>query len=151
MAHTELRLTAAGPRVVEINPRPAGNQITELVRRTTGVDLPMVYARLAVGEQPEVTVADTGVRSAAIAFLLPSRAGTVAGIDGVTALAAAPDVVDWAVKPTGHRTGDAVSNNDYLGHVMTVDTTGPGARARADELVAGLGVRYADELARVRA
>ncbi|MEV4727264.1 ATP-grasp domain-containing protein [Micromonospora humida] len=151
VAHTELRLTAAGPRVVEINPRPAGNQITELVRRATGVDLPMVYARLAVGEQPQVTVADTGVRSAAIAFLLPPRAGTVAGIDGVTALAAAPDVVDWAVKPAGHRTGDAVSNNNYLGHVMTVDTTGPGARVRADALVAGLGVRYVDELAGARA
>ena len=51
VAHTELRLTAAGPRVVEINPRPAGNQITELVRRATGVDLPMVYAQLALGIQ----------------------------------------------------------------------------------------------------
>lgn len=147
VAHTELRLTAAGPRVVEINPRPAGNQITELVRRVTGVDLPMVYAQLALGEQPDLTVSETGVRSAAISFLLPPRAGTVAGIDGSAALAAAPDVVDWAVRPVGHRTGDAVSNNNYLGHVMTVDTGGTGARARAEELVAGLGVRYADDLA----
>ncbi|MEG3632776.1 ATP-grasp domain-containing protein [Micromonospora palythoicola] len=147
VAHTELRLTAAGPRVVEINPRPAGNQITELVRRGTGVDLPMVYTQLALGERPDLTVTDTGVRSAAISFLLPPRAGTVAGIDGAAALAAAPDVVDWAVKPVGHRTGEAVSNNAYLGHVMTVDTTGLGARARAEELVAGLRVRYADELA----
>ncbi|MEU1885884.1 ATP-grasp domain-containing protein [Micromonospora rifamycinica] len=147
VAHTELRLTPAGPRVVEINPRPAGNRITELVRRTTAVDLPMVYAQLAVGEEPDITVADTGVRSAAVAFLLPPRAGTLAAVEGVTTLAAAPDVVEWAVKPVGHRTGDAVSNNDYLGHVMTVDTTGPGARTRADDLVAGLGVRYTDELA----
>jgi biotin carboxylase len=147
VAHTELRLTAAGPRVVEINPRPAGNQITELVRRVTGVDLPMVFTQLALGEQPDVTVADTGVRSAAISFLLPSRAGTVAEIGGAAALAVAPGVVDWAVKPAGHRTGDAVSNNNYLGHVMVVDTAGLGARARADELVAGLGVRYADDLA----
>ncbi|MFV2103481.1 ATP-grasp domain-containing protein [Micromonospora sp. LOL_024] len=147
VAHTELRLTAAGPRVVEINPRPAGNQITELVRRVTGVDLPMAYAQLALGEQPDIAVADTGVRSAAISFLLPPRAGTVARIDGSAALAAAPDVVDWAVKPADHRTGHAVSNNNYLGHVMTVDTTGLGARARAEGLVAGLGVRYADDLA----
>ncbi len=51
------------------------------------------------------------------------------------------------MKPAGHRAGDAVSNNTYLGHVMTVDTTGLGARARAEELVAGLRVRYADEFA----
>ncbi|MFB9852751.1 ATP-grasp domain-containing protein [Micromonospora andamanensis] len=147
VAHTELRLTAAGPRVVEVNPRPAGNQITELVRRATGVDLPMVYAQLALGEQPDIAVTDTGVRSAAISFLLPPRAGTVARIDGTATLATAEDVVDWAVKPAGHLTGDAVSNNAYLGHVMTVDTSGPGARARADALIAGLGVRYADDLA----
>lgn len=51
------------------------------------------------------------------------------------------------MKPAGHRTGDAVSNNNYLGHVMTVDTAGLGARARAEELVAGLSVRYADDMA----
>nr|WP_230416239.1 ATP-grasp domain-containing protein [Micromonospora tarapacensis] len=147
VAHTELRLTAAGPRVVEINPRPAGNQITELVRRVTGVDLPMVFTQLALGEQPDIAVTGTGVRSAAISFLLPPRAGTVAGIEGTATLAVADDVVDWAVKPAGHRTGDAVSNNTYLGHVMTVDTAALGARARAEELVAGLGVRYADDLA----
>ncbi|MEU8328595.1 ATP-grasp domain-containing protein [Micromonospora sp. NPDC048839] len=147
VAHTELRLTAAGPRVVEINPRPAGNQITELVRRVTGVDLPMVYTQLALGEQPDLTVTDTGVRSAAISFLLPPCAGSVAGIDGTAAVATAPGVVDWAVKPAGHRTGDAVSNNNYLGHVMVVDTAGPGARARAEKLVAGLAVRYAEDLA----
>ncbi|WP_428962378.1 ATP-grasp domain-containing protein [Micromonospora fluostatini] len=151
VAHTELRLTPAGPRVVEINPRPAGNQITELVRRVTGVDLPMAYAQLALGERPDLTPTDTGVRSAAIAFLLPPRAGTVAAITGTDRLAVDRRVVDHAVKPAGHRTDDASSNNSYLGHVTTVDTTGAGALAAAEELVAGLGVRYADELAGVPA
>ncbi|MFC5945357.1 ATP-grasp domain-containing protein [Micromonospora harpali] len=147
VAHTELRLTPAGPRVVEVNPRPAGNQITELVRRVTGIDLPMAYARLALGERPDTTPVDTGVRSAAIVFLLPPRAGTVDAITGTDVPAADLSVVDWAVKPAGHRTGDASSNNSYLGHVMTVDTDGPGARARAEAHVAALAVRYADQLA----
>ncbi|GGM11168.1 MULTISPECIES: ATP-grasp domain-containing protein [Micromonospora] len=146
VAHTELRLTPAGPRVIEINPRPAGNQITELVRRVTGIDLPMVYAQLALGERPDLTPTDTGVRSAAISFLLPPRAGTVAGITGTDRLTDDPRVVDHSVKPAGHRTGDASSNNEYLGHVSTVDTTGAGALAAAEELVSGLAVRYADEL-----
>ncbi|WP_050777813.1 ATP-grasp domain-containing protein [Micromonospora sp. ATCC 39149] len=147
VAHTELRLTPAGPRVVEVNPRPAGNQITELVRRVTGVDLPMAYARLALGERPDTTPVDTGVRSAAIAFLLPPRAGTVDAITGTDRLAGDPCVVDWAVKPAGHHAGEANSNNTYLGHVMTVDTEGPGARARAEELIGALDVRYVDQLA----
>ncbi|MFG1950306.1 ATP-grasp domain-containing protein [Micromonospora sp. NPDC048830] len=147
VAHTELRLTPAGPRVIEINPRPAGNQITELIRRVTGIDLPMAYAQLALGEQPDLTPTDTGVRSAAIAFLLPPRAGTVTGFTGVDRLTEDPRVVDYAVKPAGHRTGDASNNNSYLGHVATVDTTGTGALAVAEELVSGLCVQYDDELA----
>ncbi|MER7165369.1 ATP-grasp domain-containing protein [Micromonospora sp. NPDC000207] len=151
VAHTELRLTPAGPRVVEINPRPAGNQITELIRRVTGIDIPMAYAQLALGEQPDLTPTDTGVRSAAIAFLLPPRAGTVAEITGVDRVTADPRVVDHSHKPAGHRTDDASSNNSYLGHVTTVDTSGPGALDVAEDLVAGLDVRYADELTGVPA
>jgi biotin carboxylase len=145
VTHTEIRLTTAGPRVVEVNPRPAGNQITELVRLTTGIDLPMVHTQLAVGERPDLRTVDTGVHSAAIAFLLPPRAGTVAEITGTEALRDDPFVVDWTVRPPGHRSGAADSNNHYLGHVMAVDHAGSTARARADRLVRDLRVRYADE------
>ncbi|MEN3539445.1 ATP-grasp domain-containing protein [Microbispora sp. ZYX-F-249] len=142
VAHTELRLTPDGPALIEVNPRPAGNQITELVRRVTGVDLPMVHARLAAGQQPDLTFADTGVRSAAIAFLLPGHAGRITAVHGTGVLAAAADVVDWSVKPAGHRTGEPTSNNQYLGHVMVTDTLGSGAGARAQELVSALKVEY---------
>jgi len=147
VAHTELRLTAAGPRVVEVNARPAGNQITELVRRVTGVDLPMAYAQLALGEWPDLTPLRTGVRSAAVSFLLPPRAGAVAGISGIERLRVDPQVVDWAVHPGGRHVTDATSNNTYLGQVMVVDTAGAGAGERAEHLVAGLTVRYAEDLA----
>jgi argininosuccinate lyase len=146
VAHTELRLTPTGPRVVEINPRPAGNQITELVRRVTGIDLPMAYAQLALGRRPDLTAVDTGVRSAAIALLLPPRAGTVARIAGTDAWRSDPRVVDWAVRPAGHRAGEAGDNNGYLGHVMVVDTAGGGARTVADGLAGQVRVGYADEL-----
>ncbi|GGL37751.1 ATP-grasp domain-containing protein [Planomonospora parontospora] len=135
VAHTELRLTPDGPALIEVNPCPAGNQIT-------GIDLPMAHARLAAGQQPDLTPADTGVRSAAIAFLLPEHAGRIAAVHGTDGLAAAPDAVDWSVKPAGHQAGEPTSNNHYLGHVMVTDTSGGGAGARAQELVAGLKVEY---------
>ncbi|WP_367130122.1 ATP-grasp domain-containing protein [Saccharothrix sp. HUAS TT1] len=146
VAHTEVKLTADGPRLIEVNPRPAGNQITELVRRVTGIDLPSVFADLAVGRQPDLRPKGTGVRSAAISFLLPPRAGVVAGIDGVEALAANPGVVDWAAKPAGHRAGEPTSNNSYLGHVM-VTSPDTDARARAERVVGTLDVRYAEDVA----
>lgn len=146
VAHTEVKLIADGPRLVEVNPRPAGNRITELVRRVTGVDLPAVFAELAVGGRPDLRPRETGVRSAAISFLLPPRAGVVAGIDGVEGLAADPAVVDWAAKPAGHRAGEPTSNNSYLGHVMATspDTD---ARARAENALGALHVRYAEDVA----
>ncbi|WP_434444353.1 ATP-grasp domain-containing protein [Lentzea sp. E54] len=147
VAHTEVKLTSDGPKLVEVNPRPAGNQITELVRRVTGIDLPAAYAQLAVGERPHLRPADTGVRSAAISFLLPRRSGLVSAVRGAEVLGAAPDVVDWVVKQPGHRAGDPTSNNSYLGHVVVTDPAGLGARARAEQLVGGLCVDYAEESA----
>ncbi|MCP2241787.1 ATP-grasp domain-containing protein [Lentzea aerocolonigenes] len=145
VAHTEVKLTPEGPKLVEVNPRPAGNQITELVRRVTGIDLPAAYAQLAVGERPDLRPADTGVRSAAISFLLPPRSGQVASIRGAEKLAVTEGVVEWAVKQPGHRAGDPTSNNSYLGHVVVTDPAGLGARARAEQLVGGLSVDYAEE------
>ncbi|MFC7616273.1 hypothetical protein ACFQV2_25165 [Actinokineospora soli] len=84
------------------------------------------------------------MRSAAIAFLLPPKAGLVAGITGETGQ---PGVVDVALKPVGHRAGDPTSNNSYLGHVMAVDHGGPGARALAEAVVGGLAVRYREDVA----
>jgi argininosuccinate lyase len=143
VAHTEVKLTEDGPRLIEVNPRPAGNQITELVRRVTGIDLPSVFTQLAVGHQPDLRARETGVRSAAISFLLPPRAGVLAGIDGVDTLAVNPDVVGWALKPAGHRAGEPTSNNSYLGHVM-VTSPDADARARAEQVVNTLEVRYAE-------
>ncbi|MBB5800413.1 argininosuccinate lyase [Saccharothrix ecbatanensis] len=143
VAHTEVKLTEDGPRLIEVNPRPAGNQITELVRRVTGIDLPSVFTQLAVGHQPDLRARETGVRSAAISFLLPPHAGVLAGIDGVDTLAANPDVVGWALKPAGHRAGEPTSNNSYLGHVM-VTSPDADARARAEQVVNTLEVRYAE-------
>ncbi|TDD38267.1 ATP-grasp domain-containing protein [Saccharopolyspora elongata] len=144
VGHTEVKLTPQGPRVVEVNPRPAGNQITELIRRVTGIDLAAVYAQIALGEKPDLHRVDTGAASAAISFLLPPREGTIAEIGGVAELAADPAVVDWVVKDPGHRAGVATSNNNYLGHVMVTSADSGAARARAESLVAGLDVRYAE-------
>ncbi|GAB3300301.1 ATP-grasp domain-containing protein [Parasphingorhabdus pacifica] len=144
VAHTEIKLTADGPRLVEVNPRPAGNQITELVRRVTGIDLPAVAARVALGERPELEPADTGAASAAVSFLLPPREGVIDEVAGIDELARTPDVVDWAVKGHGHRAGSPTSNNHYLGHVMVTSPVAAAARARAESLVNGLAVRYAD-------
>ncbi|MFB7377173.1 ATP-grasp domain-containing protein [Kitasatospora purpeofusca] len=143
VAHTEIKLTPSGPRVVEVNPRPAGNRITELVRRVTGVDLAAAAVDVALGRRPDLAVHPTGVTSAAIAFLVPEggQAGLLDGFDGEDAVRRDPAVVELALAGAGREVRPATSNNEYLGHVMTADSVGSGARGAAERLLAGLTPR----------
>ncbi|MEU7316833.1 ATP-grasp domain-containing protein [Streptomyces sp. NPDC007083] len=50
--HTELRLTAEGPKVVEINARIGGDRIPDLGRLALGTDAAPAAAQLACGAEP---------------------------------------------------------------------------------------------------
>ncbi|MFI1960043.1 ATP-grasp domain-containing protein [Streptomyces althioticus] len=137
VAHTEIKLTPAGPRVVEVNPRPAGNRITELVRHVTGVDLVAAFVDVSLGRAPDLRRTDTGLRSAAIGFLVPETTGTLAAHHD-TGLRARPDVLEVELAEPGRQVRATGSNNDYLGHVMVGDTGESGARERVEGLLAEL-------------
>lgn len=142
VAHTEIKLTSAGPRVVEVNPRPAGNRITELVRHVTGIDLAAAFVEVALGRRPDLRRTDTGLRSAAIGFLVPERTGT---LEALGQLPDGEDVLEVQLAEPGKAVKAAGSNNEYLGHVMAGDPDGLGARDRVEGLLsvvrAGLVVR----------
>ncbi|MER7484371.1 ATP-grasp domain-containing protein [Streptomyces sp. NPDC126497] len=144
VAHTEIKLTPAGPRVVEVNPRPAGNRITELVRHVTGLDLAAAFVDVCLGRAPDLRRTETGLRSAAVGFLVPGTTGTLEALDGGR-VRTAPDVLEVDLAEPGRRVRTAVSNNEYLGHVMAGDPVGTGARARVesllDEVRSGLVIR----------
>lgn len=137
VAHTEIKLTSDGPRVVEVNPRPAGNRITELVRHVTGIDLAAAFVDVALGRRPDLRRTDTGLRSAAVGFLVPDRAGTLEALDAGQ-LDTAQGVLEVQLAEPGKAVKAAGSNNEYLGHIMAGDPDGPGARARVEDLLAGL-------------
>lgn len=137
VAHTEIKLTSAGPRVVEVNPRPAGNRITELVRHVTGIDLAAAFVDVALGRAPDLGRTDTGLRSAAIGFLVPERAGTLEAL-GADQLADGEGVLEVQLAEPGKTVKAAGSNNEYLGHVMAGDPDGLGARDRVEGLLSGL-------------
>ncbi|KPI23422.1 hypothetical protein OV320_0937 [Actinobacteria bacterium OV320] len=144
VAHTEIKLTSAGPRVVEVNPRPAGNRITELVRHVTGIDLAAAFVEVSLGREPDLRRSDTGLCSAAIGFLVPQRSGTLESLDGGE-LRGAPGVLEVELAVPGAPVEAAGSNNEYLGHVMAGDAEGLGARDHVEvllgELRSGLVIR----------
>ncbi|MCX5214539.1 ATP-grasp domain-containing protein [Kitasatospora sp. NBC_00240] len=142
VAHTELKLTPDGPRVIEVNPRPAGNRITELIRRVTGVDLAAACVDVALGREPELTARPTGVTGAAVAFLLPDREGELSHVEGAEHVRQDPSVLELELADPGRAVRRATSNNEYLGHVMTTGADGGRAGRRAAQLVDRLTVGY---------
>ncbi|MFF8786161.1 ATP-grasp domain-containing protein [Streptomyces sp. NPDC015125] len=141
VAHTEIKLTPDGPRLVEVNPRPAGNRITELIRHVTGIDAAAACVDVARGQRPDLRPRETGLRSAAIGFLVPQTAGVLEGVDGGDRVGAAPGVLEIQLAEPGTAVKAAGSNNAYLGHVMAGDADGPDARRRVEALLAELRVR----------
>ncbi|MGG7575232.1 ATP-grasp domain-containing protein [Streptomyces sirii] len=138
VAHTEIKLTADGPRVVEVNPRPAGNRITELVRHVAGIDLAAAGVEVALGREPDLRPRATGLRSAAIGFLVPDTAGVLASVGGADEVRGADGLLELQLAEPGRVVRAAGSNNEYLGHVMAGDARGPGARERVEALLSAL-------------
>lgn len=136
-AHTEIRLGARGPVVIEVNPRLAGGRIPTLVRLASGLDLVGATVDEVVGRGGPLAAPGPG--HASIRFLVPARAGRVRRTGGVAQAAAVPGVVDVgiAARP-GQRVGGTGSFLDRVGHVITAGPTAGAARTAADTALAFL-------------
>ncbi|MFD7954365.1 ATP-grasp domain-containing protein [Streptomyces ardesiacus] len=71
----EVMLTAAGPRIVEINGRIGGDLLHVLIDEALGLELARIAADIATGTRPQL--APTREQSAAIQFLYPPQTGTL--------------------------------------------------------------------------
>lgn len=137
--HVELRLTPSGPRIMEVNPRLAGDMIPELIRYATGVDLIGETIRLAAGGEPDIT--PTRAHHAGIRFLLPDRPGVFAGVTG---LAQHDGLVQWRVYPSaGMPVMQQGDFRDRVGHVICVGRSARELAERLDQVLAAARVELA--------
>ncbi|MDT0269464.1 ATP-grasp domain-containing protein [Streptomyces sp. DSM 44915] len=146
--HTEVVLTAAGPRVIETHLRLAGDEIPELVGEVTGLDYPRLVARQALGQRvlPEVraALADPGPeRYSAIWFTLPTGGGT---------LVAAEPPPPGAVPAGGSvETHPLLDPGDEIAHPANSDSRVAATRSRAGTAAEAVrAARAAAEAVRVR-
>lgn len=91
VTHAEVRLTPAGPRLVELNGRLGGDFIPYLGYLATGVDLTAAAVELALGNRPSLQASRDAC--AEVRFLYPSEDSLVCSLD-VSAVAAVPGVVE---------------------------------------------------------
>ncbi|TMV47822.1 ATP-grasp domain-containing protein [Paenibacillus mesophilus] len=134
IAHTEVKITADGPRIVEINPRTAGNYIVELIRRVTDIDLLEAFVDLSLGRKPAIESKDRGIASAAVMFLVPPNGGKIAKMEGIESLESDTHIARFKLENCAGKTvGAPVDNACYLGHVIAQDPEGLNARTYAEE------------------
>jgi len=120
VTHTEVKLTPAGPRIIEVNARRGGDRIAALTRAVTGYDLAEVALHIALGG----TLADAPrhplvASSAASRFLIAAHEGNVSlmGIDQVAALPGVQELHLYA--QPGQQVERTTSNLNRWGHLIT--------------------------------
>jgi cysteine synthase A len=93
--HTEMKLTAGGPVLIEVNCRLAGGMVPELIRLVDGLDLLDEQIRCAVGERPRLAKSRSGC--AGVQFLTAAESGILHGLRGVEAARVLPGVTELSV------------------------------------------------------
>lgn len=133
-SHTEVRLTAAGPEVIETHTRVGGDSIPTLVREATGYDL----LDLTAGRPLDRATPAAG--AAAIRFFTPPP-GTVTGIAGVHRASGLPGVLKLhlPLKP-GDRIPPVRNSRTRAGYVLATGPTATQAIETCRRAIAGIKI-----------
>ncbi|MCX4165042.1 MULTISPECIES: ATP-grasp domain-containing protein [Paraburkholderia] len=145
-SHSEVIVTAEGPRLVETHTRIGGDRIGDLVQQVTGVDLYDLYARQMAHLPMENLVSQTPQAKAAAVWYLLERSleqQIVAEVRGVDEAERCPDVRQVGVlKKPGARGGEINASADRSAFVIAVGDDAEHAVAAARNAAAKIRLFY---------
>ena len=124
-AHTELRLTCDGPRIIESQTRPGGDFIWEIVLLGRGVDfVKETFELITAAPAAQRASRAPGAGAAAVRFFADGSGKKVRSIEGLEAAAGLPGVVrvSCSAKP-GDVFGPVRSSDDRQGFVLATGAT----------------------------
>jgi biotin carboxylase len=131
--YTQLRITPAGPKVIEVAARLGGGHDAELCIAALGVDLNGLALSVALGERPEpdALVAEPRVGGATTVFLT-AEPGELEAVEGVEDAEAAPGVIRVrAYRRPGFTVEELRRGSDRVGAVQAVGSSREEALERA--------------------
>lgn len=136
VCHTEIRISARGPRVIESHNRIAGDAITDLVHSGYGIDTIKLALAAPFGLAEELPDRPEAHRGAAVRSVVGRPGDIVAAVDGVTEAQALADVlaVRISAKP-GETVRPLRDNWGRLGLVAVTGEDTTAAIRRGAELI----------------
>jgi biotin carboxylase len=140
-AHTEVRLTSRGPRIIESHNRIGGYAVNEMVETAYGVDMERYTLGTRFGLVEPLTASPEPRGGSALRAITPEP-GRVVEVSGVDAVRADPAFVSLHLKV---RPGDVVApltwNEDISGYLVARGATAAEAIANCKRLVEAINVR----------
>lgn len=118
VAHVEFRLSGSRFSLIEVNPRPAGARLDDLVALTTGVGLVELHLAAHRGVADDLLRRRRPDGYAGMRFLVPDRPGTVRRLHVAPAPEDAGEVVELRTVATPREIGMDLSNGTRLGYVI---------------------------------
>ncbi len=140
-AHTEIMVTAEGPKIVELGARLGGDNITtHLVPLSTGVNMVACCLCIALGMEPDVF--PKAAYGSAIRYV-KNENGTIRAIDGVDAAKQVTNVKQVSlVHGVGDTVGEIKSSVDRVGFVIAQADTAAAAVSACEEALAHIHITY---------
>jgi S-sulfo-L-cysteine synthase (3-phospho-L-serine-dependent) len=134
-AHVEVKLTQEGPKIIEVNGRPGGDNITsDLIINAYGVNIfketVLKYLDEPLGLKKQVD------QASAIAFICAEKDGVVNSIDGLNILKTHPNITRYDISVAIKDTVKVPkSSDDRLGFVIVTGDTPQKAKQFASEII----------------
>ncbi|MGH9862413.1 MAG: ATP-grasp domain-containing protein [Candidatus Acidiferrales bacterium] len=143
--HAELRLTLAGPRLVEVAARAIGGLCARVLRFQTGMTLPELILRHAYGLPVEPLAREEG--AAGVMMIPIPAAGIYEGVEGLEEALAVPGIEDIAITAKEeHLLEPLPEGASYLGFIFARGATPEEVEGALREAHSSLRFRIAARL-----
>lgn len=141
-AHVELKFTQSGPRIVEVNGRPGGDNITsDLIPGAYGINIFRQAVLNALGLPVDFSVGKPA--ACAVGYLCADRDGILDSIQNLAGVQLDHSVIRSSISA---RPGDRVvvprSSDDRLGYFIVKAETPELAKAKVVEIISRLKIIY---------
>ncbi|WP_232225523.1 ATP-grasp domain-containing protein [Oceanobacillus manasiensis] len=144
-SHVEVKMTTEGPKVIEVNGRPGGDQIaSDLLMQAKGINVFDVTIDFYLNIP--INLKATKNKGASVAFLTAEKEGRLERYTNTEILINHQGVVRTTLNvQSGEKVYTPKSSDDRLGYIITVGDTPESAKSIALSLINSIDIKYKTE------